>query len=115
MIGPISLARKIELPPIKILSLRRHDPDQVQRVPAVPPVSGAGTASQNTEAGGLSAPYRSSPRNRPNVGRQAEVSTRLGAPSPRALRGEGRGEGRPQARSLRVAAPHPNLLPARAG
>ena len=31
--GPISLARKIEVA-IDVLSLRRHDPDQVQRVTA---------------------------------------------------------------------------------
>src|SRR2546427_8307641 len=32
--GPISFARKTEVG-INVLSLRRHDPDQVQRVPAV--------------------------------------------------------------------------------
>ena len=44
------------------LSLRRHDPDQVQRVTAV-------SACEQARACGISAPHRSSPRNRANVGR----------------------------------------------
>jgi hypothetical protein len=34
--GPSNLAMKIEVGMKSVLSLRRHDPDQVQRVPAVP-------------------------------------------------------------------------------
>src|SRR5262245_7709335 len=48
-----------------VLSLRRHDPDQVQRVPAV-----------RLKGGCLSSLNRSSPRNNANVGPQGRVSTR---------------------------------------
>src|SRR5262245_50732429 len=61
--GPISLARKMEV--CMVLSLRRHDPDQVRRVTALP------------KAGGISAPWRGSPRNLCNVSALKRVSTRL--------------------------------------
>src|SRR5438552_17263027 len=73
MIGPISLARKTEVA-MDVLSLRRHDPDQVQRVPAVP---------DELAQAGLSAPFRSSPRNGPNVGRHDALSTRIARQSRR--------------------------------
>src|SRR5436309_15941472 len=63
--GPRSLARKIEVA-MDVLSLRRHDPDQVQRVTAAVslehdpekwiPVFGTDHAQTLAEIGGLSAP-----------------------------------------------------------
>src|SRR5262245_21255575 len=68
--GPISFARKAEFCMGKdVLSLRRHDPDQVQRVSA---------ASLNAGSANSQLLDRSSPRNAANVGRSAGVSTRLG-------------------------------------
>src|SRR5712692_1117711 len=61
-IGPISFARKIDAG-MDVLSLRRHDPDQVQRVPAVSRMR----VSQLLD--------RSSPRNAANVGLPPGVST----------------------------------------
>jgi len=34
-IGPINFAKRLQIGMKAVLSLRRHDPDQVQRVPAV--------------------------------------------------------------------------------
>jgi hypothetical protein len=63
--GPSSLARKIEVA-MNVLSLRRHDPDQVQRVTAVVslehdpeksiPVFRKDHAQSISEIDGLSAP-----------------------------------------------------------
>ena len=59
------------LPWKDVLSLRRHDPDQVQRVSAA-----SVRLRQGLGIGELSAPFRSSPRNVANVGLPGRVSTR---------------------------------------
>src|SRR5215207_8090905 len=81
--GPISLARKMEVCTAAVLSLRRHDPDQVQRVTAI-----------KRYARYLS-PLRGTPRNGANVGACARVST------PRPNR-----HCEPKAKQSRTAAPH---------